>query len=329
MKNITSNSLLSKINPLKSYSMSPTLIIVYILMLAIVGSINPIFIHLKNFQAIATGAPLIGIVAVGLGIVILTGNVDLSVGSIAGFTGIIVAELLFLTHIPTIIDVIIGILAGIAIGAINGFVVTYIGVNSVVTTLGMWFSLSGLSFVVAGKAVNFHNPALQKIGQGYIFKVIPNIFFIMILVLVIMYVVLRFTQFGRNIYLVGSNNSSARVVGVNVKKVQFLAFLFSGGLAAFAGILLVSQVSFGSSLFGIGWEFQALTICVVGGISLSGGRGTFVGLFLAWIILGSLQNALTMANIGVNWRDFFEGSLLILAIVVDSISARTRGLNKS
>jgi len=326
MKSITNKSFLSKINPFTSYSMSPTLIIVYILMLAIIGIINPIFIHLKNFQAIATGAPLIGIVAIGMGVVILTGNVDLSVGSIAGFTGIIVAELLFLTQIPAIIAIMIGILAGIAIGAINGFIVTFVGVNSVVSTLGMWFALSGLSFTVAGKAINFHNPGLQKLGQGYIFKVIPNIFFIMILILIIMYIVLRFTQFGRNIYLVGSNGPSARVVGINVKKIQFLAFLFSGGFAALAGILLISQVSFGSSLFGIGWEFKALTICVIGGISLNGGRGTFVGLFLAWIILGSLQNALTMANIGVNWRDFFEGTLLLLAIIIDSIRAGRRGV---
>jgi ribose/xylose/arabinose/galactoside ABC-type transport system permease subunit len=284
--------------------------------------LNPLFMDLKNYQTIATNAPIIGIVAIGLGTVILSGNVDLSVGSLAGLISVISAILLKNTQLSLTIIVIIGILIGIVIGAVNGFIVNYIGVNSIITTLGMWASLKGVSMILSSGTVYFNNQQFQQIGRGYFFKVIPNVFLFMIIILIIMYTVLRFTKFGRNIYLVGANTASARAVGINVKKTKFLTFLISSGFAAFAGIILASRFSGAAHDFGIGWEFRALTICIVGGISLSGGRGTMVGLFFALLILGSLSNGLTMINMPVNWRDFFEGGILLLAIIIDSMRVR-------
>lgn len=315
----------SRINPLESYSMSPTLVILYILMVIFFSIKNPLFITLKNYQVIATNAPMIGIVAIGLAVVILTGNIDLSVGSIAGLTGVIVGKILIGTQLPVISIIIIGILVGVVIGALNGFLTTIVGINSIIVTLGMWITLKGLSFMLTSKAIYFNNETFQSLGRGYVFQVIPNIILMMILIIVIMYIVLRFTKFGRNIYLVGANPTSAKVIGVNVKKIRFLAFLFSGGLAAFAGILFTSQVASGSGLFGVGWEFKALTICIVGGISLNGGRGTLVGLFLAFLILGSLTNGLTLINVPIHWRDFFEGAILLLAIIIDATRVRKKG----
>jgi ribose/xylose/arabinose/galactoside ABC-type transport system permease subunit len=139
---------------------------------------------------------------------------------------------------------------------------------------------------------------------------------------------LRWTKFGRSVYLVGANTLSARSVGVNVKLIKFLPFLFSGVLAAFASIVFISQTATGfarygtASYGGTGWEFRALTMCIVGGLSISGGRGTYIGLAIAFLILGSLTNGLTFINMPLNWRDFFEGAILIGAIILDSRRAR-------
>lgn len=318
MKKLKIKNALSVFNPFTSTSMAPTLAIVYILITAFFAIQNPIFIHLKNYQVIATNIPFIGIVTMGLGVVLLTGNVDLSVGSLASFVSVIVALLLRDSQLPIFLIILIGMLLGVAIGAFNGFIVNYVGVNSVITTLGMWAALKGLSQYFSGGTIFFTNKIFQNIGRGYTFKVIPNVLLYMIVILIIMYAVLRFTQFGKNIYLVGANSVSARSVGINVKKTKFLAFLFSSGFAALAGILVTSQVSNASYGTGTGWEFRALTICIIGGISLSGGRGTFVGLFLSLLIIGSLSNGLTMINMLIYWRNFFEGAILILAIMLDS-----------
>lgn len=321
--NITKGKkLFSGFNQFTSYSMTPTLIITYILMVAFFTIKNPLFIEPKNYQVIATNAPIIGIVAIGVGTVLIAGNVDLSVGSLAGLVAVISSLFLKNTGISFILVIIIGIIIGIAVGALNGFIVNYIGVNSIITTLGMWATLKGVSMILTSGTVYFSNHEFQRIGRGYIFKVIPNVLLFMIILIVIMYFVLRFTKFGRNIYLVGANDLSARAVGVNVKKTRFLTFLISSGFAALAGIIIASQFSGAAYDYGTGWEFRALTICIVGGISLSGGRGTLVGLFFALLILGSLSNGLTMINMPINWRDFFEGGILLIAIIIDSIRVR-------
>jgi ribose/xylose/arabinose/galactoside ABC-type transport system permease subunit len=144
----------------------------------------------------------------------------------------------------------------------------------------------------------------------------------MLALLVIMYCVLRFTKFGRNVYLVGANPSSARAVGINVKLTKFSPFLFSGGFAAIAGILFLSLSRVGYGGYGSDWGFQVLTICLVGGLSFNGGRGTYIGLFLAILIMGSLTNGLTLINMPIFWRYAFEGCVLMFAIILDSLRTR-------
>ncbi len=316
MNNTKVKKIFSRFNIFASYSMTPTLVITYILMVALFTIINPLFIEPRNYQAIATNAPIIGIVAIGLAAVLISGNVDLSVGSLAGLVAVVSSIILKNTEINFIIVIIIGLILGVAVGAFNGFIVNYIGVNSIITTLGMWAALKGISMILTSGTVYFNNPAFQKIGRGYSFIVIPNVLLIMIMI------ILRFTKFGRDIYLVGANDLSARAVGVNVKRIRFFTFLISSGFAALAGIIIASQFSGAAYDYGTGWEFRALTICIVGGISLSGGRGTLLGLFFALLILGSLSNGLTLINMPINWRDFFEGGILLLAIIIDSIRVR-------
>ena len=140
--------------------------------------------------------------------------------------------------------------------------------------------------------------------------------------LALMYLVLRFTKFGSDVYLVGSNHNAATFVGINVKKVVFFTFIICGAFASISGILLTAQLAYAQGGFGSGWNFRALVICFIGGISIRGGRGTLVGVALSILVITTLSNGLTLLNVPINWRDAFEGTLLIGSIILDSVRVR-------
>lgn len=327
MSDIKKKSFLSVINPMQTNSMSPTLIIVFAIMALVFSLMNPIFFTIKNFQVIFSNMPLIGFLAIGLTFVVLAGNIDLSIGSIVGVTAVVVANLFDLGfNIPLPFVFLIGILTGAIIGAINGFLVTVVGINSVITTLGTLTALKGLSFIIGSRTAFVYNELYINLGRGFLFGSIPFVSIYLVVIIIIMYLVLRFTKFGRNVYLVGANQNAATTAGVSVKKIQFLTFIVSGSFAAISGVLLTAQTAYAQGGFGIGWEFRALVICFIGGISIRGGRGTLVGVFIAMLIITSIANGLTLANVPINWRDSFEGAILILAILIDSVRVRRREL---
>ncbi|MFC2145682.1 ABC transporter permease [Actinomycetota bacterium] len=303
--------------------MSPSLIIVLAVMTLLFSMINPIFFSLKNFQAILSNMPLIGFLAIGLTFVILAGNIDLSIGSIVGITAVVLANLFDLGfNIPIPFIFIIGILTGVILGAINGFLVTIVGINSVIATLGTLTAFYAVSLIIGSRTAFIYNKTFIYIGRGNIFDLIPFVFIYMIVLLILMYLLLRFTKFGRDIYLVGSNQNAATYVGINVKKVQFLTFIISGAFASISGILFTAQIAYARGGLGAGWNFRALIICFLAGVSARGGRGTLVAVFISILIITSINNGLTLSNVPINWRDAFEGLLLISAILIDSIRAK-------
>ena len=321
----------SKINFFNKNSIAPSLLLIYILMIIVFSSINPLFITVSNFKSILSNIGIFGIMSVGLSFVMLTGNFDVSVGSILAISAVVAAKLFNIggLDIPIPLIILAGIAVGALIGALNGFMVTVIGINSVITTLGTLAIFRGLAYLYATEPSLINNEVFIKMGRGYIFKIVPMTFVYMLIILVIMYLVLRFTKFGRDVYQTGSNQSAARLSGVNVKKTQFFAFVISGITAGIGGVLMASQLAFGQGEFGVGAEFTVLTICVLGGISLAGGRGTLVSVLVAIFILGSVSNGLALVRVPVEWRDAFQGIILIAAILIDSIRMRRRELLKA
>ncbi len=322
------NSFLQRINIFKVNSIAPSLIIVFILMCAVFGGINPQFFSFVNFKAIISGLSVYGIMAVGLTFVVLTGNFDVSIGSIVGISSIVIAKLFNIQGIslPIPLIIIIGLAVGAAVGALNGFLVTFVGINSVITTLGTLAIFRGISYYLANKPALINDKFYISLGRGFILKTIPYSFVYMIFIYVIAYLVLRYTKFGRDIYQVGSNVNAARLAGLSIKKSQFLAFVVSGFTCGISAFIMTSQAAFAQGEFGTGFEFTILTIVVLGGISLAGGRGTLIGVFIALLIVNTISNGLTMINVTVYWRDAFNGIILILAILIDSIRVRKRML---
>jgi len=331
-KSIENNkSFWQRINIFKVNSISPSLVIVVIIMYMIFGGINQDFFSFQNFKGIIASLSVTGIMSVGLAFVVLTGNFDVSIGSILGISAVIMGKLFNIAggQIPIFVIIIIGLLVGAAVGALNGFLVTFVGINSVITTLGTLAVFRGLSFLYANEPSLINNKAYVALGRGFIHKTIPYTFIYMLVVFVAGYLVLRYTKFGRDIYQVGANPGAARLAGISTRKMQFWAFVIAGVTSAMAAVIMTSQAAFAQGEFGLGFEFTILTIVILGGISLAGGRGTLVGVAVALLIINSISNGLTMMSVPVNWREAFNGIILIAAILIDSVRVKRRELLKA
>jgi ribose transport system permease protein len=317
----TNESLLSRINVFNKNSITPSLIAVYGLMILVFSLINAQFFTIGNFRGILATLSILGIIAVGLTTVVLSGNFDLSIGSTFGLTAVLVAKIFnlenFSVSIPLII--LISLAIGLGIGAINGFFVTVLGINSIITTLATLAVFRGLAFYYSLQNISIRRNSFLLIGRYFIGGVIPLPFVYFLVVIILMYLFLRYTRFGRKIYLVGASDSAARLTGISIAKTQFIPFMISGAFASLAGMINVAQIGFANATFGNGYEFRILTICVLGGISLAGGRGTLVGVFIASLIMGSISNGLALIDVPINLRTAFTGIILIGAILIDSI----------
>ncbi len=315
-----------KFNISKSGTVTRSLIIVYIVMVIFFSIINPRFFTFGNFKVILATLAISGIVAVGLTPVVLSGVFDMSIGSIFGLTVVVVAKLFNLPGIelPIILIILIGLSVGFIIGSINGFLVTKIGINSIIVTLGTLSIFRGLTFYLSLNNISIPKEKFLILGRFFLFNYISLPFIIFILLLLAEHIFLKNTIVGRNIYLSGANQLAARLAGINVKITQFLAYIISGTIASFAGIVNAAQVGFANATFGTGYEFKILTIVVLGGVSLSGGRGTLAGVFVSTLIIGSISNGLALIDVPINWRDAVIGIILITAILFDSLQNQMR-----
>ena len=324
--NNSRQKILGAINIFNKNSIAPSLVLVYIIMIVFFSLINPRFFSLGNFKGIFATFSIAGVMAVGLSAVIISGNFDLSIGSIFGLTVVLVAKLFNLPgySIPIPVIIIAGLLVGLVIGAINGFFVTKVGINSIITTLATLAIFRGLTFYYSLKHISIPKEAFLILGRYFVFGVIPLPFIYFIIILVGFYLFFRWSRHGRNMYLVGANLSAARLAGININKTQFLPFIISGVTASLGGVITAAQVGFANATFGNGYEFRILTICVLGGISLVGGRGTLIGVLVSALIIGSISNGLALIDIPINWREAFTGIILIGAILIDSIRVSRR-----
>jgi ribose transport system permease protein len=297
-----------------------TALIVFLIAEAIFFSLkSPYFLTWDNWINILTAVAVIGIVAAPGTMLMTAGQFDLSVGSIVAFTSVIVANLA-LSH-SLGFAVLVGVAAAIGVGALNGFLVTVVGVNALITTLGTLAAFRGLSNVVAkGQTVDVNG--LSALGNDRPFLNIPVPVLVLIAVLTIVWVMMRYTIYGRAMFAIGSNPSAARLVGVRLGRFIFIGFILSAAACALSGLVLTSQLGVGSGLFGVGMELSVITAIVLGGTRLGGGRGSIVGTAVGLLIIGSLNNGLTLTGVDPFWQDVARGTLLICAVSLDRLRER-------
>lgn len=280
---------------------------------------SPYFMTKDNILNVLTAIAVTGIIAVPGTMLLIAGQVDLSVGSGAAFCGVLMASV-SQTHAIGV-GVLAAVAAGVVIGMVNGLLVTRIGVNALITTLGMLSVLRGLTEVRAhgGTITIAHFSAL---GTARPIWGIPVPVLLLIAVIVLAALAMRYTVFGRSLYAAGSNPTAARLVGIRGSRMILVAFVASGLGMALSGLILNSQLSAASPNAATGLELSVVTAIVLGGASLAGGRGTIQGTVVGLLIIGVLNNGLTLLNVNSFYQQVASGSLLILAVSFDQLRQR-------
>ncbi|CAN5173980.1 ABC transporter permease [soil metagenome] len=308
-----------------SWLVKGNLLIVFVVVVIIAALLSPQFLTVRNVANLLQQSSLTGIIAVGMTLVILTAGIDLSVGSTAALSGMVVAIALN-GHVPIIFAVLLSLVVGIAVGLVMGTISATLRLPAFIVTLAGLTAIRGAAYITTdGTPVGQDLPAaFTLVGGGYL-GVIPITGLIFIAVALITAAILRFTTFGEYIYAVGSNEEAARLSGVPVRAVQIAVFGFSGLTAAIAGVLLTSRLTIAQPTSFQGAELDAIAAVVLGGASLFGGRGGIGGTFIAVLLLSVLKNLFNLLGIGSFYQMVATGVILVLALVLNKfIDSRAR-----
>jgi ribose transport system permease protein len=299
------------------------LVAIYVLLLAVFTIASPVFLTGSNLVNIAASVATLGIVAAVQTAVIISGGFDLSVGSTAALTSVVAAQMLA-GGAGTPLAIIAALAVGALIGLGNALVITRLHVNPLIATLGMLSIVRGAALVwTDALTVVYPADKLAYLGRARIAGVPVSVIF-MLLTFVLVWAVLRYTVFGRFVFAVGGNHKAAFLAGIHVNRVQALVYIASGVAAAFAGLVIASQLIAGSPQAANTLELSAVTAAVLGGASLAGGQGRVWMTLVGALIMGTLTNGLVLIDISSFWQMAVLGTVLILAVALDQLRTRCR-----
>jgi rhamnose transport system permease protein len=293
----------------------------FILILMVAVTLRaPSFLTVDNFEDILLNISILVIVALAQTMVIITHGIDLSVSSMIGLVAMMVAFVVKQSpEVPILLAVLMGMVLGAVLGIFNGLIITYGNVPPIIATLGTLTIYRGLVFYYSqGTWINsFELPASFKLLSKGTPLGLPNMVIIAILVAFIVYYFLNHTRTGRDIYAVGSNPEAAQFAGIRSQRIIFLVYLISGVLSGLAAVLWVSRFESAQTNTALGFELQTVAASVVGGVSISGGVGTIPGVLLGALLLGIIQNSLTLIRISPFWQLAAQGLLILVAVISD------------
>ena len=293
------------------------ILLIFIAMCIFMSLMSPAFLKTRNLINIVRQMSVIGIVAMGVTMVIITTGIDLSSGSVIALTSVTVASF---AHPGQ--NIFIAILLGLAVGAlagcINGTISAKGKIPPFISTLGMMTAARGLALLLSnGRPIGDLSKSFIYIGQGDIAGLpIPIIIFA--IVGIISHFLLSSTKFGNYTYAIGGNEQAARICGINVDKYKILIFTYAGTLSALAGIILTARVTAGQPSMGVGYELDAIASAVIGGTSLSGGIGKITGTIIGALIIGVLNNGLDLLNVSSYWQQILKGAIIVGAVLLDA-----------
>ncbi|WP_180554450.1 ABC transporter permease [Staphylococcus haemolyticus] len=289
-----------------------------ILLIIVVSILNPSFLDLSNFLNLLRQISINGLIAFGMTFIILTGGIDLSVGSILALSSAFIA-LMITSGVDPIIALIIGVLIGFVLGAVNGLLVTKGNMAPFIATLATMTIFRGLTLVITDG-----NP-ITNLGDSYLFQLFGKGYFIgipvpavtMIIVFVILLILLQKTTFGRHTYAIGGNEVAAKISGIKVNKIKILIYGISGLMSALAGGILTSRLNSAQPTAGTSYELDAIAAVVLGGTSLTGGKGRIVGTLIGVLIIGVLNNGLNLLGVSSFYQQVVKGVVILIAVLID------------
>lgn len=298
-----------------------SLILIFVVLFALLSISVEYFFSLQNLIGLALSVSQIGMVACTMMFCLACRDFDLSVGSTVAFSGLLCATIISGSG-SIALGIGLSLVAGALIGAINGVIIAKLRINALITTLATMEIVRGLGFIVSGgQAVGISNEAFFALGNTMLLG-IPVPVIVTIACFVVFGVALNKTTYGRNILAIGGNPEAARLAGVNVTRSRILVFLFQGLVCALAGIILASRITSGQPNAAMGFELNVMSACVLGGVSLAGGRATISGVIVGVLIMGTVENAMNLQNIDAFYQYLVRGMILLAAVTIDQLKNR-------
>ena len=295
------------------------LLMVVILIVIVMKFLSPVFLTTKNIMNVLRQISMNGILAVGMTFVILTGGIDLSVGSVVAITGVIVGNMMEQGS-NWMVASLVALCAAAVVGVINGFLIAYVGFQPFIATLSTMTIGRGFALAYSnGKPYAIKNEAFKAIGQGSLGS-IPTPIILLLIVSVVGFILLNMTTFGRYVFAIGGNKNAARLSGVRTRRVEMYVFIISSICAWLVGLILAARISSGQPTAGEGYEMDAIASTAIGGTSMSGGIGSLTGTILGFVIIGLLSNSMNLLNINSFYQQIVKGCLIILAVLLDMLS---------
>ncbi|MDR1898480.1 MAG: ABC transporter permease [Treponema sp.] len=297
-------------------------VIALVVLIGIMAFITDSFFTLRNFNNILSQIAIYGIVAFGMTIAIICGEFDLSCGALLGVVTILFTDFAKRVNIGSAVLVCLGFC--ILVGFINGFLVAKIKMSAFVATLATSIALKGFALnYTSGKPINNVDNQINQFGNGSVFGIPVIVWFFIGTLLITMYV-LRFTRFGRGLYATGGSIEVARMAGINVSFYKIAIFMILGITTAIAGILMAARLSAGNALYGNDLSMTVVAAAVIGGTSLSGGKGSALKTLWGMLVIGVLFNALMILGVQANWQNVLKGAILIAVVAVDATFSRKK-----
>nr|WP_240689474.1 ribose ABC transporter permease [Ammoniphilus sp. YIM 78166] len=294
---------------------------ILLLMCVVLSVLTPNFLEVNNLLNVLKQISIISILAAGMTFVILTGGIDLSVGSTVALSGVI-SVMLSQQGVHAIPAMSVGVMAGILAGFINGYLTAKAKLPAFIVTLGSFTYIRGIAYVLsAGYPIVLTDPLFKFFGSGTVLA-IPTPVFIMALVYAIAFFILKYTMFGRHVYAIGGNEEAASLTGIKVGATLIKVYIISGLLAGLAGVVLAGRLYSGQPTAGVGFELDAIAAVILGGTSFAGGIGTIQGTIIGALIMGVLSNGLTLMDVNYYWQLVIKGGVIILAVLLDRLRSK-------
>ncbi len=298
------------------------LVVVIIIICLVLSLLTSSFLTPGNIFILLRQISLAAIIAVGMTFVILTGGIDLSVGSTVALTSVVTGYLLLGLKLPLVVGILGGVAVGVIVGLLNGFLVVKTHVHSFVITLGMLGIARGVALGFSGgNTASGFDPAFLAIGQGSFFG-LPSPFIVAIVLALVAHIVLSRTAIGRHVYFVGSNTEAASLSAIKVNRILLMVFAISGALAAVESVIETSYLATAQPSAGVGYELSAIGAVVIGGASLFGGVGTVLGTMLGATLLGLIANGLVQLGVSAYWQQAATGVVIIIAVALNTYRQR-------
>ncbi len=298
-----------------------SLIVLLVLGLAMT-LLSPYFLSVSNFLNILLATSTIGVLAIAATLILCSNGLDLSLGSVMGFSGVAGAYLVGILGMPWPLAIVGALGAGALAGAINGFIITRTSIPAFIVTLGMLGIARGFALIIApnGGAIYGLPASVVYLGQGRPLG-IPAPVIILLLTAIAAHYLLAYSRFGRHTLALGDNENAARVTGIPVEGLRWKLYTLSGMIAGLAGLIFMARVNAGDPTAGLNYELTAITAAIIGGTSLFGGKGSILGTMIGALIMGVLQNGLNLLAVPSFWQQVAIGMVLILAVYIDQLQS--------